>query len=79
MSNRDPLFDFEAADEAYMLEIRPSSWLLSLPRNQQVRKLKHHIRLLERKQADVADRAEAARMAQIISAAKRYLSTIDGH
>lgn len=71
------LFEIEALDEDHSSRAKPTAWLKSLPVEDQLKKVRHYLHDLQGEYKMVADGAERAHLAVLISAAKQHLHELE--
>ena len=67
------LFEIEALDEDHSSVAKPTTWLKSLPVDDQLKKTRHYLRELQGEYDMVADGAERTHLAVLMGAAKHYM------
>ncbi|MDQ2696042.1 MAG: hypothetical protein M3Z21_11830 [Pseudomonadota bacterium] len=73
------LFEIYAADEFHTTVAEPSEWLKSLPAEEQIEKIRHYLADLQGEYDQVADSQERSRIAVLMGAARRHLTSLEGH
>jgi len=71
------LFEIEVLDEDHSSRAKPTSWLKSLPVEDQLKKVRHYLSDMQGEHDRVADGAERAHLAVFVGAAKQYLHELE--
>ena len=71
------LFEIEALDEDHSAKAKPTAWLHSLPVEDQLKKVRHYLSDLQGEYSMLADGAERAHLAVLLSAATQYLRELE--